>query len=148
MKYSPTEVEVAGMRVMISPVKRRTEAENCSQETRVASKVEAYAKAEGRVLGSQGIPSPVNQMKEMEMRKAVQQSMKLWTRQQIERGGAGLPSWKNKKKSRRGCFHCGSWRHRIRDCPQRDLERQDARRGEVTSTGVKATRPRREPMIR
>jgi len=139
MESAPSEVEVAGIKVMISPVERRAEAARGSQEARVSSKVEAYAGAEGRTLAALGTPSSVVQMREREMMTAVRQSLKRRTGQGVEQSSAAPPHWQNKRENRRGCFHCGSWRHRIRYCPRRQQERQVDERGEVTSTRMGAT---------
>ena len=48
----------------------------------------------------------------------------------------------NQRKDRRGCFGCGSWCHRVRECPQEQRREPDDRISDVvTSTGMDAMRP-------
>ena len=48
----------------------------------------------------------------------------------------------NQRKDRRGCFRCGSWCHRVRECPKKQRRESDDRMSDaVTSTGMDAMRP-------
>ena len=132
------EIGTTGTYVIISPAEGHADAIG-SQGKRVASKIAAEADEEKKVMAGRGNSSPAIRLGEVDATEAARQSLTRRTGQRVEQESAVPPRWRNKRGKRRGCFHCGSWRHQIRHCPQRQLERQGNGGGEVTSTGMGAT---------